>query len=180
MQPTTNPGKPLPSSLPSSNSSTKKRDWISMINESVHTSDDVDIGDVYAVSKNLVVVMRGLINIHYYYIPVSKVEGWDGNVLWLKVTENQVKDNYERDIIPDPRRYYIKDYTYYRDISDNYFLLPLIPPRYVIPAKHPEQDQDNTKSPPASNLPIIYTCDLCNKPFNSQDELDKHMEDDAH
>src|SRR5918999_306338 len=102
-------------------SSNEKKGWIDLLNESVHTTDDVDIGDIYAVSKNFVVVMRGLINIHYYYIPISKVEGWDGKVLWLKITENQVKDNYERDIIPDPRRYYIKDYTYYRDISDNYF-----------------------------------------------------------
>jgi hypothetical protein len=61
--------------------------WKDLLNESVHTIDDVDIGDIYAVSKNVVVVMRGLINIHYYYIPISKVEGWDGKVLWLKIRE---------------------------------------------------------------------------------------------
>src|SRR5215217_3496468 len=72
-------------------SSNEKKDWRDLLNESVHTSDDVDIGDIYAVSKNFVVVMRGLINIHYYYIPISKVDGWDGKVLWLKITENQVK-----------------------------------------------------------------------------------------
>ena len=62
-------------------SSNKKKEWKDLLNESVHTTDDVDIGDIYAVSKNFVVVMRGLINIHYYYIPISKVEGWDGKVL---------------------------------------------------------------------------------------------------
>jgi hypothetical protein len=36
----------------------RKRDWISLLNESVHTSDDVDIGDIYAVSRNFVVVIR--------------------------------------------------------------------------------------------------------------------------
>jgi len=44
------------------------------------------------VSRNFVVVMRGIINIHYYYIPINKVEAWDGNVLWLKITENEVKE----------------------------------------------------------------------------------------
>ncbi len=48
--------------------------WIDLINESVHTSDDVDIGDLEAVNKNFVVVKRGFVNIHYYYIPQSKVK----------------------------------------------------------------------------------------------------------
>ena len=48
----------------------EKKEWKDLLNESVHTTDDVDIGDIYAVSKNFVVVMRGLINIHYYYIPI--------------------------------------------------------------------------------------------------------------
>ena len=143
----------------STNISKQKINWISLINESVHTSDDIDIGDIYAVNRNFVVIMRGLINVHYYYIPKKNVEGWDGNVLWLKVTEKYVKDNYERDILPDPRRYKIKDYNYYKDIDDNYFLLPVIPPRYVIPK--PPNDQVSNKSLSTNNNPIItYNCDL--------------------
>ena len=34
----------------------KKPSWIDLINESVHTSDDVDIGDVDAVSRDFVAV----------------------------------------------------------------------------------------------------------------------------
>ena len=64
--------------------------WVDLINESVHTSDDVDIGDIEAVNKNFVVVKRGLVNIHYYYIPQSKVEEWDRYALWLKITEDEV------------------------------------------------------------------------------------------
>jgi len=100
-----------PSPLDNSSSSSssilpeEKRDWISLLNESVHTSDDVDIGDIYAVSRNFVVVMRGIINIHYYYIPINKVEAWDGNVLWLKITENEVKEKYERDKIPNSTQF---------------------------------------------------------------------------
>ena len=91
----------------------KTKSWIDLIDESVHTSDDVDIADIDAVSRDYIVVKRGFVNIHYYYIPITKVEGWDGNVLWLKVPEEYVKRNYERDVLPDPSRYYIKDFPGY-------------------------------------------------------------------
>ena len=64
--------------------------WIDLINESVHTSDDIDIGDILAINRDFVVVKRGFVNIHYYYIPISKVEGWDGHVLWIKVIDSEL------------------------------------------------------------------------------------------
>ncbi|MGH9974530.1 MAG: hypothetical protein ACRD8Z_01665, partial [Nitrososphaeraceae archaeon] len=78
----------------------KEKTWIGLIDESVHTFDDIDIGDIDAVSRDFVVVKRGFVNVHYYYIPISKVEGWDSHVLWLKITEEEVIRNYERDLIP--------------------------------------------------------------------------------
>lgn len=51
------------------------QNWINLINESVHTADDVDIGDTEAVSKDFVVVKRRFIHVHRYYIPISKIEG---------------------------------------------------------------------------------------------------------
>jgi hypothetical protein len=50
------------SSLPSSDEGQeKKKTWIGLIDESVHTSDDIDIGDIDAVSKDFVVVKRGFV-----------------------------------------------------------------------------------------------------------------------
>lgn len=81
----------IQSSLPPSDEEQeKKKTWIGLIDESVHTSDDIDIGDIDAVSRDFVVVKRGFVNVHYYYIPTSKVEGCDGHVLWLKITEEEV------------------------------------------------------------------------------------------
>lgn len=71
--------------------------WTDLIDESVHTSDDQDIGDIEAVSRNFIVVKKGLVNVHWYYIPLHRVEGWDGKVVWLKVPEHIVKANYERE-----------------------------------------------------------------------------------
>ena len=163
---------PLDKSSPSSSSilPDEKRDWISLLNESVHTSDDVDIGDIYAISRNFVVVMRGIINIHYYYIPINKVEAWDDNVLWLKITENEVKEKYERDKIPDPRQYFIKDYPYYTGFTGYNYPLPVISRRYS------EETQYIEETTHQENIPIVYKCDLCNNGFDSEDELDKHMD----
>ena len=136
--------------------------YTNLINESVHTSDDADIGDIEAVSRDFIVIKRGFVNIHYYYIPVSKVEGWDGNVLWLKTTEDETKRNYERNIVPDPYRYYIRDYPYY-DIS-------YVPTVDVIPAKYIKPSYDTT-----SGAQKLIQCDLCNKQFNTKDELSNHV-----
>lgn len=54
------------------NSKSESRQWKDLIDESVHTSDDIDIGDIEAVSKSFVVVKLGLIKVHYYYIPLSR------------------------------------------------------------------------------------------------------------
>jgi hypothetical protein len=132
-----------------------KKDWISLIDESVHTYDDVDIGDVYAISRNFIVVKRGFVNIHYYYIPVKKVKGWDGNVLWLKVTENEIKEKYERDTIPDPNQYFVKDYPYYSGFTGYNYPLPVIVRRYS------EAYLDVTKSQQEEHVPDIYKCALC-------------------
>ena len=67
-----------------------------LINESVHTADNADIGDIHTVSRDFIVVKRGFMNVHYYYIPISQVEGWDGHVVWLKVKEDEVKAKYTR------------------------------------------------------------------------------------
>jgi len=100
-------------------------------NPPVHTSDDLDIGDIDTVSRNFIVVKRGFVNVHYYYIPVTKVEGWDGHVLWLRITMNEAKANYERDKIPDPSQYYVKDHPSYT--TTYYPELMTIPPRYIRP-----------------------------------------------
>jgi hypothetical protein len=51
----------------SSDDDTAKLSWTNLIDESVHTSDDMDIGDIDAVNRDFVVVKRGFVNVHYYY-----------------------------------------------------------------------------------------------------------------
>jgi hypothetical protein len=106
-----------------------------LIQESVHTSDDVDIGDIEAISKEMIVVKRGIKNIHYYYIPVSEVEGSDRNIVWLTVMEKEVKDKYESNKKPSPSEYFIKGQEY--DDINNKYAEDYFPEITIIPSKTP-------------------------------------------
>jgi hypothetical protein len=133
----------------------------------VHTSDDVDIGDIDAINRSFIAVKRGFVNIHYYYIPYTKVEGWDGHVVWLKVTEDEVKAKFERDMLPDPARYYVKNYPGYT--SAYYPPIILAPVKKMLPPVYHKVGRY------ASAEPRVYKCDLCDTTFTSSDYLSSHV-----
>ena len=110
--------------------STERLEFIDLINESVHTSDDVDIGDIDGVNNHFIVVKKRHINTHYYYIPIIHLEGRDGNVLWFKMKEDIVKSRYKRDKAPNAYRYYVRDYPY--NSSNCYPLLKIISSKHII------------------------------------------------
>jgi hypothetical protein len=143
----------------------EKSNYIGLINESVHTSDDKDIGDVFAMNKYFLVVKRGYIRVHYYYIPYEKVEGWDGHILWLLITEDEVT-KYEREVFPHPLRYYVKDYLYEK-------MPPVMPTVNQIPRKFKtlaEIYASDTKEEID-----VYKCDLCGDILRNENEYDKHI-----
>ncbi len=151
-------------------SSTTRRDstlnWADLLNESVHTSDDQDIGDIEAVNREFVVIKRGFVNVHRYFIPADKIEGWDGNVLWLKITEDEVKRKYQNDNARiEPSRYLTKDF-------DNYYRYGVYPPIGWIPTRYAEPPYP---VPTIANEPVAYKCDLCSITFEDDNELHKHV-----
>ena len=139
--------------------------WIDIIDESVHASDYQDIGDVEAVNRDFVVVKRGFVNVHRYYIPISKVQGWDGNVLWLSIPEETVKANYERETTPDPSTYYVKGeedkYT-----GTQWKEFAKIEPMYTPPTY--------TVAPRGAQESHVYRCVLCDATFRTDEEFSRH------
>jgi hypothetical protein len=144
-------------------SSKQPKTWFSIINESVHTSDDIDIGDIEAINRNFVVIKRGFLNVHYYYVPVNRIEGWDGKVLWLKLTESEVKKNYERNFEPNPLAYFVKEH---KDL-----FMP-----FTLPVIAPKGSESREKEVPEEYIPDKYKCPLCNQVFDNEDGLTKHVE----
>jgi hypothetical protein len=130
-------------------STTGITNWSDLLNESVHTSDDEDIGDIEAVNRNFIVVKRGWSNVHRYYIPASKVDAWDGSVLWLNVPEQTVKSNYERNTVPDTGRYMVKGHE--DEYKGDYPEIRTSPVRYALPT-YPTTSTEELS---------IYRCPLC-------------------
>ncbi len=152
--------------------------WSDLLNESVHTSDDQDIGDIEAVNREFVVVKRGFVNVHRYFVPAEKIDGWDGNVLWLKITEEEVKRKYQKDdaAVPDPARYLTKNY-------ENFYRYAVYPPvgwtpiRYATPSypMPPAADADANSAEQQQQPLMVYKCDLCGTTFRDDLELNKHV-----
>jgi hypothetical protein len=171
----------------SSISESEKSSWMDVTNESVHTSDDVDIGDIEAINRDFIVIKRGYIHVHRYYIPIAKVEGWDGHVVWLKVTEDEVKKNYERNGVPDPSRYYIQGYPYdeARPYTKAYFPeMPIIEAKGRIRTLPSITSTEKTRAEALGGKAAEeyqqqhmsgYNCALCDSSFNTEEELSGHV-----
>jgi hypothetical protein len=146
----------------------EKPNWTGLINESVHTVDDEDIGDIMAVNRDFVVVKRGFRKVHYYYIPVEQVEGWDRDVLWLKVTEDEVKRNYERNTPPNPSRYYTHART---TIQSPPYDTVKLPELRILETRYAEPSSAEFKTEALDD----YGCDLCLSSFKTEDQLSNHV-----
>ena len=101
--------------MDSTTSESETKSVLDLTQEPVHTADNKDIGDIEAMNKDSIVVKRGFRDVHYYYIPISKLEGWDRHIVWLSIPESEVINNYESKEQPDKSRYYTKDMGAYSD-----------------------------------------------------------------
>ena len=146
----------------------QKPNWTGLLNESVHTTDDEDIGDIEAVNRDYVIVKKGFKKVHHYYIPVDQVEGWDRDVLWLKATKDEVVQNYERDIPPNPSRYYTHART---TIQSPPYDTAKLPELRILQTRYAEPTSAEFKTE-AQN---IYRCDLCLTSCRNEDELSSHV-----
>ena len=142
--------------------------WTGLINESVHTADDEDIGDIAAVNRNFVVVKKGFKNVHYYYIPIDQVDGWDRDVLWLRVTADEVRQNYERATKPGPGRYYMHARTTIQSLPYDTAKLPEL---RILQTRYAEPSSLEFKT----EAPDVYRCDLCLTSYGTEDMLSNHV-----
>ena len=146
----------------------EKTNWKGLINESVHSKDDEDIGDIEAVNRDFVVVKKGFKNVHYYYIPVDQVEGWDRNVLWLKVTKDEVVQSYERTTPPNPSRYYTHACS---TIQSPPYDTVKLPELRILQTRYAQPTTEDFRT----EAPDVYRCDLCLTSYGTGNELSNHV-----
>jgi len=64
-----------------------------------------DLGEVQEIGQEFVVTERGRISKHKFYLPKALVAGFDGDVLWFNITEQEAEDNFKKDHPPQMGEY---------------------------------------------------------------------------
>ena len=98
-----------------------------------------EIGDTY------VLVQKGLISKEKFYIPQYLAEGYDGNALWFKVSEDEAKNSFVKDSAPTA-----DDYSRYKtsDVpSDMETKIPVIEERLNVQKRESSREATVTKEP---------------------------------
>ena len=74
--------------------------WNDVIKKEARGKNDEDLGKVQEVGDAYVLVQKGLISKEKFYIPQSEVEGYDGDVLRFKISEDDIRSKYLDDMPP--------------------------------------------------------------------------------
>jgi uncharacterized protein (TIGR02271 family) len=72
----------------STDTAQSKMDWNDAIKKEARGTDDIDLGEVQEVGTTYVRTKKGLINKHDYYLPKYLVEGYDGDKVYFRITQD--------------------------------------------------------------------------------------------
>jgi hypothetical protein len=61
--------------------------WNDVINKEARGLDNANLGEVQGLEQGLIVTKRGLVDKHTYYFPKILIVRFDGQTLFLKVTD---------------------------------------------------------------------------------------------
>jgi uncharacterized protein (TIGR02271 family) len=89
-------------------SSSKSIDWfeLGLSRKEARGLNNYDLGEVQQVGQTYVVTQKGTIKKEKFYIPKYLAEGYDGEVLRFRVSEEDAINNFARDSPPSADEYY--------------------------------------------------------------------------
>ncbi len=64
-----------------------------------------DLGEVQDIGQEFVVTERGRLKKNKFYLPKQLVAGYDGEVLWFNISEQEAEDNFKKDRPPQMGEY---------------------------------------------------------------------------
>ena len=68
--------------------------WNEIIKKEARGIDDTDFGEVQNVNSEYILTQKGIIDKEFFSFPKNLVQGYDGNRVWLKVTEEEARNSY--------------------------------------------------------------------------------------
>jgi uncharacterized protein (TIGR02271 family) len=119
--------------------------WDAVIKKEARGKNGKDLGEVQEVGDTYVLVQKGLISKDKFYIPKYLAEGYDGNTLWFKVSEEEAKSSFVKDSAPTA-----DEYSRYKtsDVpSDIETRIPVIEERLNVQKRESSREATITKEP---------------------------------
>jgi uncharacterized protein (TIGR02271 family) len=119
--------------------------WDEVVKKEARGKNDEDLGEVQETGDTYVLVQKGLISKEKFYIPKYLVEGYDGNTLWFKVSEEEAKNSFLKDSAPaadEYSRYKTSDVP-----SDIETKIPVIEERLNVQKRESSREATITKEP---------------------------------
>jgi hypothetical protein len=65
--------------------------WDNSIDKDVKTIDDKKVGKIRAITKDFIQIEKGTVDKKYYFVPKHYIQGYDGDHIWLAITEDELK-----------------------------------------------------------------------------------------
>jgi uncharacterized protein (TIGR02271 family) len=68
--------------------------WNEIIKKEARGIDDADFGEIQSIDPEYVLTQKGIIDKEFFSFPKNLVQGYDGDRVWFKVTEEEARNSY--------------------------------------------------------------------------------------
>ncbi|MEP0825869.1 MAG: PRC-barrel domain-containing protein [Nitrososphaera sp.] len=79
--------------------------WKELKGKQVRTNDGKDLGEIKDIAENYVRLEKGTVNKEKYWIPKYVADAYDGKVLWLLISSDDVAKGYSYTSHPEREQY---------------------------------------------------------------------------
>ncbi|MEW6603716.1 MAG: hypothetical protein AB1351_03385 [Thermoproteota archaeon] len=79
--------------------------WEELKGKNVKTNDGKDLGAIKEVAENYIRLEKGFLNRDKYWIPKYVADAYDGKVLWLLVSSDDIAKGYSYTTHPEKEQY---------------------------------------------------------------------------
>ena len=90
------------------------RTWKTINGKKVKSKDGKDIGEIKKISENHLLLEHGRVHKHRFWIPKYVADAFDGKILWLMLSEEEVTGRYQYGIEPPTQEIYANEFEHIR------------------------------------------------------------------
>jgi uncharacterized protein (TIGR02271 family) len=80
-------------------------EWEDVVKKEARGTNDSDLGEVQEIGQTYVLTQKGTLGKERFYLPKYLVEGYDGEVLRFRISQEEARSKFIRDIPPTAQEY---------------------------------------------------------------------------